>query len=310
MSGLAELRARVAVGAGLGDGADLEPAVGRALRLATEVGAPLAPELDRALALADERAELASAVRIATAPARAVAVALTLAPLVLVPALGRLLEVDLAAFYATPAGTAIGLAALAAHLAGVAWVRAATRRGARRRDTGGWLAAVVAGALAAWLWHPLVGLVVAVLVARRRGSDGGTDGADELVDLVAVAVRGGLAPSAALRRAVDEVDTTLAAHARRLAFALEAGTVPRGLPPPLDRVAEEVATAGRWGAPVAPALARLAGDLRREERTRALEAAARLPAQLTVPTALLILPASVVVVAAPIVAEALASLGA
>lgn len=310
MSGLAELRARVAVGAAIGDRAGLPPAVRRAVELAAEVGAPLGPELDRAVALAEERAELADAVRVATAPARAVAGALTLAPLVLVPVLGRLLGVDLVAFYATPAGTAIGAAALVAHVAGVAWVRVVVRGGTRPGPGGArWVRPAATGLAAAWLWHPLVGVVTALVLARRRARVPVLEGADEVVDLVAVAVRGGLAPSAALRRAVAGLDAALATDVRRLAFALEAGTVPAELPAPLDRLADEVVTAGRWGAPVAPALVHLAGDLRREERTRALEAAARLPALLTVPTALLILPASVAVVAAPIVAEALASLG-
>ena len=55
------------------------------------------------------------------------------------------------------------------------------------------------------------------------------------------------------------------------------------------------------GAPVAPALRRLAGELRADERARVLAAAERLPAQLTFPTALALLPATLLLVGAPIV---------
>jgi hypothetical protein len=54
------------------------------------------------------------------------------------------------------------------------------------------------------------------------------------------------------------------------------------------------------GAPVGPVLRRLARDLRADELARVLAAAERLPAQLTVPATLLLLPASVLLIAAPL----------
>jgi tight adherence protein C len=138
----------------------------------------------------------------------------------------------------------------------------------------------------------------------------------EVVDLLVLAVGAGLTvplavaavtrhatgPLAAeLRRALDDVD-----RGRRLADALDdvpgrAGEVARPLTAAL--VASE-----RYGAPVAVGLERLAGDLRRERRRQAEEAARRVPVKLLFPLVTCTLPAFALLTVAPLIAGTLGSL--
>ncbi|MFP4234382.1 MAG: hypothetical protein ACLFUG_05585, partial [Nitriliruptoraceae bacterium] len=75
------------------------------------------------------------------------------------------------------------------------------------------------------------------------------------------------------------------------------------------RLAAIIAAADRTGAPVAPSLRHLARELRADDLARVLAAAERLPAQLTFPTALCLLPATVLLVGAPIVHTGLQVVG-
>ncbi|MEY3020174.1 MAG: hypothetical protein RLZZ272_1158, partial [Actinomycetota bacterium] len=77
-------------------------------------------------------------------------------------------------------------------------------------------------------------------------------------------------------------------------------------PEALARLRALLVTAEDVGASPAAPLRRLASDLRAEELARVLAAAERLPAQLTFPTTLLLLPATVLLVGAPIVRAGLA----
>jgi pilus assembly protein TadC len=72
------------------------------------------------------------------------------------------------------------------------------------------------------------------------------------------------------------------------------------------RLRAVLTTAGEVGAPAAPTLRHLARDLRAAELARLMAAAERLPAQLTVPTTLLLLPVTLLLVGAPLVASGLA----
>jgi hypothetical protein len=102
----------------------------------------------------------------------------------------------------------------------------------------------------------------------------------------------------------------LAGPLRRLALALDLGTTQDlPAPAPLDRVATVLITAADVGAPVGPALRRLAVELRAEDLARALAAAERLPAQLTFPTALCLLPAVLVAIGAPLAHAGLLAAG-
>ena len=78
---------------------------------------------------------------------------------------------------------------------------------------------------------------------------------------------------------------------------------------PLHRLAVLLAAAERVGAPVAPSVRHLARELRADDLARVLAAAERLPAQLTFPTALCLLPATVLLIGAPIVQTGLSAAG-
>jgi tight adherence protein C len=138
----------------------------------------------------------------------------------------------------------------------------------------------------------------------------------EIVDLLVLAVGAGLtvpfaiaavarhAPgpfAAELRRVLHDVD-----HGRRLADALDdvparAGETARPL------VAALVASE-RYGAPVVAGLERLAGEVRRDRRRRAEEAARRVPVKLLFPLVTCTLPAFALLTVAPLIAGTLGSL--
>ncbi|MFP4634670.1 MAG: type II secretion system F family protein [Nitriliruptoraceae bacterium] len=330
---LDRLRVEVAAGTPLTDIAGLPERCRCALELATVVGAPLLPAVDAAREAQDDVEQARRAVAVASAQTRVVAGGLVIAPLVLVPGLGRLVGVDLVAFYSTGIGlvvlgTGLGLLALGAGMV-LALVRRVDR--ARRRGGSAGMSArlpmLIAVAVGVLVWGtvgaalaPLAALGAHQLAARRinRGGEPVT-GVDEAADLVATALAGGVGAPEALRLAADRLPE-LAIRLRRLAFGLELGMVDEPLPAgsdrsappgvdPLHRLAQIITTADRTGAPVAPSLRHLARDLRADDLARVLAAAERLPAQLTFPTALCLLPATVLLVGAPIVQAGLATAG-
>lgn len=273
---LADLRGRIVAGAPAGDLTGVPPRVRRAVGVAVEVGAPLVPALDAALAaLADDRSHR-RAVRVATAQARVVAAGLLCLPVLLVPGLGRVLGVDLLGFYATPAG-------------GIVLALAGTL--------------VLVGA--ALVWAILRRATTPVPTRRRRVEPD----LDELADLLATALAGGTSTSAALR-IVGAVGVGDRRALDRLALAAELGRLDDGVSGPLQPLVRVLAATRRWGAPAAASLRALATDLRAERLADALAAAERLPALLTVPTALFLLPASVLLLGAPLVADGLDHAGA
>ena len=263
------LRLQVLVGAPVGDLAALPPRVRRGVRLARALGAPLLPAVDAAGEAEEDVVRARRAVAVSTAQARTVAGGLTLAPLVLAPLVGRLAGVDVLAFYLSGPGRAVLLVGMVLLGAG--------------------------------------GLVARLLVANaaRPAPDGGLE---EAAELVAVALAGGAGTAAALR-AVAEVLPEQSLRLRRLALDLDLGihrAPPAGAPPALARIHDTLMTASTLGAPAAPTLRRLARDLRAAELARVMAAVERLPAQLTVPTTLLLLPATLLLVGAPLVVAGLA----
>lgn len=262
------LRLALLAGAPIGDVAGLPARVRRGVTLARSLGAPLLPAVDAAVDAEDDDARARRAVAVSTAQARTVAGGLALAPIVLAPLIGHLAGVDTIAFY----GSGPGLVVLAVGLLLIA-----------------------AGGTSAWL-----------LIARaaRRSSDADLE---EVAELVAIALAGGAGSSAALR-AVAEVMPAQAGPLRRLALDLDLG-VERGAPSGRSdghtRIRGVLTVAGALGAPAVPTLRRLARDLRAAELARVMAAAERLPAQLTVPTTLLLLPATLLLVAAPLVVSGL-----
>jgi pilus assembly protein TadC len=261
------VRLRLAAGVGVDDERDLSARVRRALAVARDVGAPLLPAVDAAAAAEDDAARSRRAVAVATAQARTVAGGLVLAPPLLVPLVGGLAGADVWAFYAAPAGRSV---------------------------LGVGLGLLAAGAL------------VARALVRRAARPGPSAGLEEVVELVATALGGGVGPSAALRTVADLEDGPSAGRAaqlRTIALEVDLGLDPGRGRDGSDAVARLRAALGlavAVGAPAGPVLRRLAADLRAEDLARVLSAAERLPAQLTVPATLLLLPAAVLLIAAPI----------
>lgn len=265
-------RVRLQLLAGLvpDDAEGLAPRVRRGLALASALGAPLLPAVEAAMDAEDDEARARRAVTVSTAQARTVARGLMLAPLVLAPLIARLAGTDALAFYRTPAGRVVLVAGVGLLLAGGALVR--------------------------------------LLIARaaRPSADASLE---EVAELVAIALGAGVGTAAALR-AVAEVLPTQGERLRRLALDRDLGVVrapARGAPDALVRIHEVLEVAAGLGAPAAPTLRRLARDLRAAELARILAAAERLPAQLTLPTTLLLLPATLLLVGAPLVAAGLAA---
>ncbi len=318
------LHLAVMAGAPLGPLEDLPPRAYRAVTLAQEVGAPLVGTIEATRAAADDVRQAQRAVEVASAQTRVVAAGLLLAPLILVPGLARLAGADLIGFYTSGLGAlvlAVGLGLLGA---GALLVVLLVRRVGRREDPTrpaasrrslpvAVVAATLVGATFGWVLAPPAGLLTLHLLRRRDAAPGPAPGVDEAADLVATALDAGVNAAEALRLAADR----LPAHAsrlRRLAFGLELGMGADDLAPPagrrqghrvtgdpIARLAVLLETADRTGAPVADSVRHLAAGCRADDLARVLAAAERLPAQLTFPTALCLLPATVLLIGAPIV---------
>jgi len=316
------LRLRIAVGMPPGDLDGVSDRCARAVAVATSVGAPILDAVDGAAAAEDDMRRARRAVTVASAQTRTVAAGLLAAPVLLVPGLGRLVGADLLGFYTTAAGVLVlavggGLMALGAGIVAMLVRRVGRRPPVRDRArrlalvaavAAGWLAWRVVGPalvpLAAWLGHRLG--------SRRHRVEVPPDDIDEAADLAATALAGGVAVPQALRVAAHQLPE-LARPLHRLAFELELGLGPtvaalarsgRGsmvVDDGFERLRSVLVTATAMGAPVVATLRRLATDLRAEDLSRVLAAAERLPAQLTFPTALCLLPATVLLVGAPIV---------
>lgn len=311
-SGAAVEAARLHALAGAPRPAGLPPRAERALGVAAEVGAPPVEALDAVLAaIADERRRVRS-VSVATAQAHAVALGLVAVPLAAAPALSWLVGIDLLGFYRGPSGRLTLLAAASLLAVGFWWMRRAIQRVGNpvRERTGPptWLAALALAVAAAW--RPVAALAVLVVLAvrlRRQVHVGALDRLDEIADLTATALRGGIAAPAALRLVGARLEG-LEPALRRLAFALEVGAEVDP-PPGLDRLASLLETARLHGAPVHDALRRLAADVRAERLARALADAERLPVRLAFPTVLCLLPAGALLVGAPLLVGGLTTSG-
>jgi hypothetical protein len=311
------VRLRVAAGADPGDLGALGGRTATLVRVATEAGAPLLPALDAAAVSDAATAEAARAVTVASAQGRAVAGGLLLAPVVLVPVLGRVFDVDLVVYHRTPLGMLTGGLAVLLLVTGSVLARRAVASVGRppRHDTVARrrVHAVVGAALAALVVHPVVGAaVLAALLVRARPRPPAADPVvADAAELTATAVGGGWPPPSALRLAARELEPAgdLAAALRRLAFDLEHGLAGGDHPPGVARLADVLTTATAVGAPVAPTLRRLAADVRSDELARVLAAAERLPVRLTFPTALCLLPGTLLLVGAPIVTAGLGTVG-
>lgn len=337
------LRLRTTVDAGLGsyDDIGLDDDVADLVALARRCGAPLARVVRIAAAGAEQARRIEGELLAAVAPARTVARSLVAMPLVAVPALALVTGVDLVGFYLhDPVGRWVGL--LIGVLLGSAalWMRAILA-GARTSPDAGvggrprrrWVLAVVP--VAWWLAGPVPALLVAILALRvlRRAPAEPSPHLALAADLVAVAVSSGHDLPAAIRLAGDQLERgsrggpvdrprrRLALGLRALALDLSlrprrAGDHEPALPPAARSsrpgvptvLADPLLALARTGTPGVEVLHDLADRLRADRATRARTAAARLPAHLTFPTALVLVPATVLAIGVPIVLQGLARL--
>jgi tight adherence protein C len=146
-----------------------------------------------------------------------------------------------------------------------------------------------------------VGRVLAGVRARHRARrDDAAIGADLPVtlDLLGVAVSAGCTPYLAVDMAARWAPTAMAARLAEVQHACGLGaTFADALDdlaaraPPLRPLADALLASDRLGAPVGPALARLATEQRAEMRRRAETHARRVPVRLLFPLVFVVLPA-------------------
>jgi tight adherence protein C len=152
--------------------------------------------------------------------------------------------------------------------------------------------------------------------AQRRRAVALAAEVPDLVDLLVLAVGAGLtvplAVVAVARRAPGGLAAELgraaeeAALGRRLADALD--DVPARAGEAVRPVVAALVASERYGAPVLSGLERLAGEVRRDRRRRAEEAARRVPVKLLFPLVGCTLPAFGLLTVAPLIAGALRAL--
>jgi len=172
------------------------------------------------------------------------------------------------------------------------------------------LAAVPAGAMA---WA-----VPAVAARRRQNRAHAAVASDmpEVVDLLVLGVGAGLSVRQALEAVARRSRGPLAVHLRTVTADVARG---RRLADALDDLAARagdsvrplvaaLVSAERYGAPLGPALDRMADEVRGLRRRRAEEAARRVPVKLLFPLVACILPAFALLTVAPLIAGALKTL--
>lgn len=203
-------------------------------------------------------------------------------------------------------------------------VRAVARRPRRESLEVPWGVATISCSIG--VVSPVAGVVVAALltalpvVARRRRARRRAaavrSALPDAVDLVRLGIDAGLTPGLTLAEAAPRLPAPLGprlaqvvgevASGRRLAAALAAAADDLG--EPVRPLTAALATAERDGTALAPALERLAGEVRRDRRRRAEEQARRLPVKLLFPLVLCALPAFALLTLVPLVAGALSTL--
>lgn len=152
--------------------------------------------------------------------------------------------------------------------------------------------------------------------AARRRRRAALDELPDLIELIVIAVRAGTTPTAAigvaarnaphaLRGVLDEVEHRLR-RGQRLADALE--VFGDSLGPQAAVFADALATADRYGLPIAPVLDRLADDVRAERRRRGEREARTLPVRLAFPLVACTLPSFVLLAIVPALLGALSTL--
>jgi len=187
---------------------------------------------------------------------------------------------------------------------------------------------VAAGLATAAAWFvlpaaaPVAGVAawgVPVWRARRQGRVAGSEvwrTMPEVVDLFAVAVGAGLTVPLAVRAVGRRGGGRIGASLRDASDAMRAGRrcgdalddVARDLGPEARPLFDALVASERYGASLADALVRIAGEVRADRRRRAEEAARRVPVKLLFPLVLCVLPAFALLTVAPLLAGTYGSL--
>jgi tight adherence protein C len=173
---------------------------------------------------------------------------------------------------------------------------------------------------------PVAGLVITIgaftwrhaAAARRTARDTRRISADypDALDLLVLSIRAGYVPAQAmveitpflpvrLRPSFASVDEAMHSGAR---FADALQQLPAVLGRIAQPLADSLASADRYGLPIAPVLERLAFDARQQRRRDAEAAARELPVRLALPLVLCTLPSFVLLAIVPLLLGALSSL--
>lgn len=141
----------------------------------------------------------------------------------------------------------------------------------------------------------------------------------ELFDILALGLHAGLSFDGALALYLERHDTVLAARLgqARLSWSLGLETRADALrrvadelgSPALLRFADAVAEALEFGVPLAATLERQSGAVRRDRRLQVEEEIERVPVKMLLPLGVLVVPAMLLAVLGPLMAQALGSLG-
>lgn len=139
----------------------------------------------------------------------------------------------------------------------------------------------------------------------------------DAIELIVVAVRAGRSPTDAVLTAGRDADPVLSeafeAFEHRLrrgaAFADALGAFGELIGGAAVPMVDAMATADRYGLPLAPVLDRLIDEARAERRRNAAEAARRLPVALSFPLVVCSLPSFVLLAIVPAVLGAVTALG-
>ena len=185
----------------------------------------------------------------------------------------------------------------------------------------------VAGLVAALLTGQVVLVVVGLLgaqvtrVSRKRRQTSASERMvtaelAEVIDLFAVALASGHNLASATAQVAEWAPDKMAEALKRcigqaqmgvpLADALE--TLPARLGDQVRPLVSALVAHDRVGAPVGPALSRLAGDVRTDRRRQAETTARRLPVVMVFPLVVCVLPAFVLLTIVPVVADTLSGL--
>jgi tight adherence protein C len=148
---------------------------------------------------------------------------------------------------------------------------------------------------------------------RRRVDAALVNDLPDVVDLFALAVGAGCNVTLAVAAAAGRAPPSWRGELLHVVEAVEAGArvgdalsgLATALGDPARPLATALASSARYGAPLLPALERIAVDARLARRRRAEEAARRLPVTLLFPLVLCILPAFALLSLAPALAGAL-----